>query len=247
MRWNIGIDPLPVVFVLDEEVDLKVGLDSLVAGATDRMKKVVESRQQNKFIENQTENLFGLALHFPSFISSEKIDLTLTGQQWRNVKDLFERIPKIWKDFRLGELVDLSPQDEQLAFEMLKQVLGYLDRGKREVIVWPVDPGFGRAAHYSEFDRLMKRLEWPDTKEDKLRKLLDERSPDDKLHLDKLQEYLDIWDRKQLLPCPANAAIARELFPNEYNTAQAGAINARVQRGYKKAQAFINGDFRQIK
>ncbi len=245
MTWNIGIDALPVLFVLDENVDLKVGLDDLLAVATDRMRKVVETRLQ-KFIRNRTEGLSGLTLHFPSFIYSEKIDLTLTGQQRRNVKDVFDRVPEIWKDLKLGELLDLSPQDEQLALEILKQIVGYLDQ-KREIILWPVDPASGKAAHHLEFNRLMDRFEWPDTSKDKLTDLLDERSPGKKIHLDKLKEYLDIWDRRQRTPCPTNAEIVQELFPNDYNDAQAGAINTRVERAYKKAQAFIDGDFRQIK
>ena len=155
-------------------------------------------------------------------------------------------MPEIWKDLKLGEGLDLLTEDEQIAFEILKQLVGYLGQ-KREIILWPVEPALGKAAHYSEFNQLMNRFDWPDRSKNNLTDLLDERSPEKKIHLDKLKEYLDIWDRRQLLPCPTNVQIAQELFSNDYNDEQAGAINARVQHGFKKAQAFIDGGFRQIK
>jgi hypothetical protein len=245
-KCNIGIDMPPVSLVLDEVIDLKTGLDDLVSIATDRMKQVVERRAQ-KFTMHPTESRFGVVLHFPNFISPEQIDLTVTQQQWNNLKELLDRVPEIWKALELSRLLDMSPEDERLVFEIIKHVVGSLDRQKQEIILWPVDRAVGQATHYSEFNLLMKRFDWPANKKSKLTALLDQRSPEKKIHLEKLKEYLDIWDRKQQLPRPTNAAIAQELFPNDYNDAQAGAISARVQRGYKKAQAFIDGAFRQIK
>src|SRR5262249_30904021 len=46
MTWNVGIDPLPVLFTLDTHVDLRVSLDDLAPVAIDRMKNVIESRAQ---------------------------------------------------------------------------------------------------------------------------------------------------------------------------------------------------------
>jgi hypothetical protein len=254
LHWSYTFDPttwdatdaLPTDFVLDEDVDLKVGLDHLLSVAVPRMQMAVTTRV-NEFLREETERRFGVVLHFPNFISSECIDLTLAERGWKDVKNAFERETEILKSSGLIDLLNLSPEDEQAAFELIRHIVRLLDGGKREIILWPIDPVLGRAAHHAEFNRLMDRIDWPKKGKNRLIGLLDERSRDSKIHLEKLKEYLEIWDRKHHVPHPTNTEIARQLFPTDYNDGQAGAINARVQRGYKHAQAFIDGRFRQIK
>lgn len=74
-----------------------------------------------------------------------------------------------------------------------------------------------------------------------------------RIELKKYDDYLRVWDLKQLNPSVTWAAMARELYPDEYADYESGRYAGRtraVQRvkdQYRGAERLINGGFQEIR
>lgn len=234
----------PTMLPLDETADLSIPIKELARTSIESARRHFEKDRIGTRDLSQTYEM-NIYISERMGIPGKYEVFSLNQTEWKEIKNVFTGLESIYEKSTVNNLLNLSPEARELAFRTIHSFIGFLDL-HRQIILWPIIPDLGKRAHVDEFNRILKTVEFSEARSGA--DLFNQRLPNSKIQIKKLPEYISVWDLRRAEPDLSNLQIAKRLFGKEYGKwADPEALTRRVQRAQDRAQAYIDGDFRQIR